>query len=74
METRTIEPDPGDDDLSPRQYAARLAKLPTDPDRLLAHVKGDRHWRDKPDEERGRGELAFSPANPATPPPGSIDA
>ncbi|MEU4407532.1 CU044_5270 family protein [Streptosporangium sp. NPDC023963] len=56
METRTIGPDPGDDDLSPRQYAARLAKLPTDPDRLLAHVKGDLHWRDKPDEERGLHE------------------
>ncbi|WP_433365100.1 CU044_5270 family protein [Streptosporangium sp. CA-115845] len=58
METRTIEPDPGDDDLSPRQYAARLAKLPTDPDRLLAHVRGDRHWQDKPDEERGLDEPA----------------
>ncbi|MER6178226.1 CU044_5270 family protein [Streptosporangium sp. NPDC001681] len=56
METRTLGPDPGDDDLSPRQYAARLAKLPTDPDRLLAHVKGDRHWKDKPDEERGRAD------------------
>ncbi|MEU4537040.1 CU044_5270 family protein [Streptosporangium sp. NPDC023825] len=56
METRTIGPDPGDDDLSPRQYAARLAKLPTDPDRLLAHVKGDLHWRDKPDAERGLHE------------------
>ncbi|WP_329428921.1 CU044_5270 family protein [Streptosporangium sp. NBC_01495] len=56
VETRTIEPDPGNDDLSPRQYAARLARLPTDPDRLLAHVKGDLHWRDKPDEERGLDE------------------
>ncbi|MEU8036319.1 CU044_5270 family protein [Streptosporangium sp. NPDC049078] len=56
LERRTIEPDPDDDDLSPRQYAARLAKLPTDPDELLAHVKGDLHWRDNPVEERGLHE------------------
>ncbi|MEU8204091.1 CU044_5270 family protein [Streptosporangium sp. NPDC049046] len=56
MERRTVEPDPDDDDLSPQQYAARLAKLPTDPDELLAHVKGDLHWRDKPVEERGLHE------------------
>ncbi|MFI9596697.1 CU044_5270 family protein [Nonomuraea sp. NPDC052265] len=44
-------PDPGDDDLSPQQYREKLLKLPTDPDKLLAHVAGDRHWIDYPKEE-----------------------
>ncbi|MFD0884696.1 hypothetical protein ACFQ08_09055, partial [Streptosporangium algeriense] len=42
-----------DDDLTPREYAARLAELPTDPGRLLAHVRGDRHWAAKPEGETG---------------------
>jgi hypothetical protein len=46
-----VPPDPGDDDLSPQGYREKLMKLPTDPDKLLAHVKGDRHWIDKPREE-----------------------
>jgi hypothetical protein len=48
---RDVPPDPGDDDLSPRQYRQKLVKLPTDPDKLLAHVQGDRHWIDYPKEE-----------------------
>ncbi|AWS42858.1 CU044_5270 family protein [Streptosporangium sp. 'caverna'] len=46
-----VPPDPGDDDLSPQQYAEKLRELPTDPDKLLAHVRGDRHWIDLPVEE-----------------------
>ncbi|MDP4510966.1 CU044_5270 family protein [Nonomuraea turcica] len=46
-----VPPDPGDDDLSPQQYRQKLLKLPTDPDKLLAHVQGDRHWVDYPKEE-----------------------
>ncbi|MBE1591823.1 CU044_5270 family protein [Nonomuraea angiospora] len=46
-----IPPDPGDDDLSPQRYREKLLKLPTDPDKLLAHVAGDRHWIDYPKEE-----------------------
>ncbi|AWS46904.1 CU044_5270 family protein [Streptosporangium sp. 'caverna'] len=41
---RDIPPDPGDDDLSPQQYDAKLRALPTDPRKLLAKVTGDRHW------------------------------
>ncbi|GAA3263248.1 CU044_5270 family protein [Nonomuraea helvata] len=48
---RDVPPDPGDDDLSPQQYREKLLKLPTDPDKLLAHVVGDRHWIDYPKEE-----------------------
>ncbi|MER6580677.1 CU044_5270 family protein [Nonomuraea sp. NPDC001023] len=44
LEFQDITPDPGDDDLTPRQYAAKLAGLPTDPAALLDHVRGDRHW------------------------------
>ncbi|MFI7150749.1 CU044_5270 family protein [Nonomuraea sp. NPDC050022] len=36
--------DPGDDDLTPQQYYDKLAALPTDPYKLLAHVAGDKHW------------------------------
>ncbi|MBB5779083.1 CU044_5270 family protein [Nonomuraea jabiensis] len=36
--------DPGDDELSPQQYDAKLRALPTDPRKLLAEVTGDRHW------------------------------
>ncbi|MET8142221.1 CU044_5270 family protein [Sphaerisporangium sp. NPDC005288] len=46
-----VPPDPDDDDLSPQQYREKLLKLPTDPDKLLRHVKGDRHWVDYPKEE-----------------------
>ncbi|NUR91660.1 MAG: CU044_5270 family protein, partial [Nonomuraea sp.] len=53
METTDLRPDPGDDDLTPEQYAAKLARLPTDPAELLAHVKGDRHWATKPVGEAG---------------------
>ncbi|GAA3805643.1 hypothetical protein GCM10022226_27130 [Sphaerisporangium flaviroseum] len=50
-------PDPGDDDLSPMRYAEKLRKLPTDPAKLLAHVRGDRHWVDYPVEEKSpKGE------------------
>ncbi|MFF3442530.1 CU044_5270 family protein [Streptosporangium sp. NPDC002721] len=56
MDMRTIEPDPADDDLTPRQYAAKLADLPADPDRLLDHVRGDRHWATKPEGDPGAGE------------------
>ncbi|GII79137.1 hypothetical protein Sru01_41190 [Sphaerisporangium rufum] len=48
-----VPPDPGDDDLSPRQYDEKLRELPTDPRRLLAKVTGDRHWIDYPKEEAG---------------------
>ncbi|SNT48873.1 hypothetical protein SAMN05216276_105020 [Streptosporangium subroseum] len=41
---RDVPPDPGDDDLSPQQYDAKLRALPTDPRKLLAKVTGDRHW------------------------------
>ncbi|MEV8636941.1 CU044_5270 family protein [Streptosporangium sp. NPDC051023] len=56
MGTNVIKPDPDDDDLTPRQYAAKLAALPTDPDRLLAHVKGDGHWATKPEGDPGERE------------------
>ncbi|MEU0520312.1 CU044_5270 family protein [Streptosporangium sp. NPDC006007] len=46
-----VSPDPGDDDLSPRQYDAKLRELPTDPKKLLAKITGDRHWIDYPKEE-----------------------
>ncbi|MFB4266444.1 CU044_5270 family protein [Nonomuraea sp. GTA35] len=51
MERRRIEPDPDDDDLTPKQYAAKLAALPTDPGKLLAHVRADRHWQTRPAEK-----------------------
>jgi hypothetical protein len=50
-----VPPDPGDDDLSPQRYAEKLRELPTDPDKLLAHVRGDRHWIDLPVEEGATG-------------------
>lgn len=50
-----VPPDPGDDDLSPQRYAKKLRELPTDPDKLLAHVRGDRHWIDLPVEEGATG-------------------
>ncbi|MGW5488065.1 CU044_5270 family protein [Streptosporangium sandarakinum] len=43
--------DPGDDDLSPQQYDAKLRKLPTDPRKLLAKITGDRHWIEGAREE-----------------------
>lgn len=46
-----VPPDPGDDDLSPQQYDAKLRELPTDPKKLLAKVTADRHWIDYPKEE-----------------------
>jgi hypothetical protein len=46
-----VQPDPGDDDLSPQRYRGKLLKLPSDPDESLAHVQGDRHWIDYPREE-----------------------
>ncbi|NUR92361.1 MAG: CU044_5270 family protein [Nonomuraea sp.] len=46
-----VAPDPGDDDLSPQKYRAKLLALPTDPDKLLAKVTGDRHWIDYPKGE-----------------------
>ncbi|MFC4061739.1 CU044_5270 family protein [Planomonospora corallina] len=52
---RDVPPDPGDDDLSPERYAEKLRRLPTDPDGLLAHVRGDRHWIDLPAGEGSRG-------------------
>jgi hypothetical protein len=51
FQVQDVPPDPGDDDLSPQQYRQKLLKLPTDPDELLAHVQGDRHWIDYPKEE-----------------------
>ncbi|MFI6818841.1 CU044_5270 family protein [Nonomuraea sp. NPDC050328] len=36
--------DPGDDDLSPQQYDAKLRALPTDPVKLLAKITADPHW------------------------------
>ncbi|MFI6326147.1 CU044_5270 family protein [Nonomuraea sp. NPDC050556] len=44
ISTTAMTPDPKDDDLTPQEYAAKLAKLPTDPAELLAHIKGDAHW------------------------------
>ncbi|WP_344481759.1 CU044_5270 family protein [Nonomuraea monospora] len=52
MQRHRIEPDPDDDDLTPKEYAAKLAALPTDPARLLAHVRADRHWSAKPEGEK----------------------
>lgn len=43
--------DPGDDDLSPQEYDAKLRELPTDPRKLLAKVTGDRHWIEGAREE-----------------------
>ncbi|MFD1538992.1 CU044_5270 family protein [Nonomuraea guangzhouensis] len=43
--------DPGDDDLTPQQYDAKLRELPTDPKKLLAKVTGDRHWIEGAREE-----------------------
>ncbi|MFC6087407.1 CU044_5270 family protein [Sphaerisporangium aureirubrum] len=57
FKVRDIPPDPGDDDLSPRQYRRKLLKLPTDPAELLAHVQGDRHWIDYPKEEGVRKDV-----------------
>ncbi|MEV4172483.1 CU044_5270 family protein [Nonomuraea sp. NPDC049709] len=51
MVVSDIPPDPGDDDLSPQQYDAKLRALPTDPKKLLAKVTADRHWIDYPKEE-----------------------
>ncbi|WP_406318851.1 CU044_5270 family protein [Streptosporangium sp. NBC_01639] len=48
---RDVPPDPGDDDLSPQQYDAKLRELPTNPRKLLAKVTADRHWIDYPKEE-----------------------
>ncbi|MFC7104634.1 CU044_5270 family protein [Nonomuraea rubra] len=61
MERHRIEPDPDDDDLTPKQYAARLAALPTEPGKLLAHVRADRHWQTRPAEkgEERLDALAF---------------
>ncbi|WP_283134987.1 CU044_5270 family protein [Rhizohabitans arisaemae] len=56
IEQRHYVPDPNDDNLTPREFAAKLAELPTDPDRLLAHVKADRFWMNKAEEEAGREE------------------
>ncbi|MFC5826452.1 CU044_5270 family protein [Nonomuraea insulae] len=43
--------DPGDDDLSPQQYDAKLRELPTDPRKLLDKITGDRHWIEGAREE-----------------------
>lgn len=51
FQVRDVPSDPGDDDLSPQQYRKKLLKLPADPDKLLAHVRGDRHWVDYPKEK-----------------------
>nr|WP_311132350.1 CU044_5270 family protein [Nonomuraea gerenzanensis]SBO95110.1 hypothetical protein BN4615_P4626 [Nonomuraea gerenzanensis] len=51
LSVHDVPPDPGDDDLSPRQYDQKLRELPTDPKRLLAKVTKDRHWIDYPREE-----------------------
>ncbi|MEW9547157.1 CU044_5270 family protein [Nonomuraea sp. NPDC050783] len=51
MVVSDVPPDPGDDDLSPQQYDAKLRELPTDPKKLLAKVTADRHWIDYPKEE-----------------------
>ncbi|MER6512604.1 CU044_5270 family protein [Nonomuraea sp. NPDC001636] len=48
LEFQDITPEPDDDDLTPRQYAAKFARLPTDPAALLDHVRGDRHWSTLP--------------------------
>ncbi|MFF4985557.1 CU044_5270 family protein [Streptosporangium saharense] len=56
MGTNIFTPNPKDDDLTPQECAAKLAALPTDPDRLLAHVKGDRHWATKPEGDPGDRE------------------
>jgi hypothetical protein len=48
---QNVPPDPGDDDLSPQRYREKLLRLPTDSDQLLAHVQGDQHWVDHPQEE-----------------------
>ncbi|NRQ36886.1 CU044_5270 family protein [Nonomuraea sp. NN258] len=49
FEKHTYVPDPADDDLTPQEFAAKLAALPTDPHRLLAQVKADRFWAAKPE-------------------------
>ncbi|GAA4077578.1 CU044_5270 family protein [Nonomuraea soli] len=51
-----VPPDPGDDDLPPQGYWRKLNALPTDPDDLIRHVTGDRHWIDLPKEEGSKGE------------------
>jgi hypothetical protein len=51
FETSTHVPDPADDDLTPQEFAAKLAALPTDPRKLLAHVKADQFWATKPEDE-----------------------
>ncbi|GAB2937272.1 CU044_5270 family protein [Nonomuraea fastidiosa] len=51
LRVQDVPPDPGDDDLSPQQYDAKLRALPTDPKKLLAKVTKDRHWIDYPREE-----------------------
>ncbi|SDI58740.1 hypothetical protein SAMN05421505_1783 [Sinosporangium album] len=56
LDLHTHAPEPDDDDLTPQEYAAKLADLPTDPDKLLAHVKSDRHWRIKPTGDPGDQE------------------
>ncbi|MEU4325305.1 CU044_5270 family protein [Nonomuraea dietziae] len=54
FETHTSVPDPADDDLTPQEFAAKLAALPTDPHKLLAHVKADQFWVAKPEEVKLR--------------------
>ncbi|GAA3714671.1 hypothetical protein GCM10022224_095400 [Nonomuraea antimicrobica] len=49
IETRTYTPDPADDDLTPQEFAAKLAALPTDPRKLLAQVKADPLWAAEPE-------------------------
>jgi hypothetical protein len=56
LNVRDVPPDPDDDDLSPQQYHAKLKALPTDPDKLLDHVKADRHWIELPREDPGSNE------------------
>ncbi|TKK84969.1 hypothetical protein FDA94_27685 [Herbidospora galbida] len=60
MEHLAIEPEPGDDQLTPREFAAEFAELPTDPARLLDHVKNDPVWKADGEHEDARAFRVFS--------------
>lgn len=56
VQITAVSADPGDDDLSPQEYDKRLRELPTDPESLLAHIQGDRHWIELPVRDNGNAK------------------
>ncbi|WP_062441690.1 CU044_5270 family protein [Herbidospora daliensis] len=60
MEHQAIEPEPGDDQLTPREFAAEFAELATDPARLLDRVQNDPVWKADGEHEDARAFRVFS--------------